>query len=279
MKSIINNFLLYSYYSFFNNKENFESNKNNNNVPKIIWTYWDKDEIPEFIKICLNNWKKLCPDYQINMLHKNNVDKYINIPNKFNNLPPYRQSDVARLLLLQKYGGVWIDASVILFVSPDKFISKNNITLFLTPGSNNKNIVYENWFISAPKNNEIINLWIIEVLNAISNPKDYINSSTQKNRKMVGNCDYLICHLALINVKDKHPNLFKNIKTIDSNSTAFYEHNKSKWKSKKMINNIFNKNWILDNNRLFIKFINGNRKYITPNIISNINNYPISSIL
>jgi hypothetical protein len=279
MKSIINNFLYSIYISFFNNHENFKSN--NDLVPKIIWTYWDDENIPDFIKICLNNWKKICPDYQINMVHKNNVEKYINIPNNFNNLKSYRQSDITRLLLLQKHGGIWIDASTILFVPPDKFISKNNLTLFLTPGSNNKNIVYENWFISAPKNNKIINLWTNEVLQAISNENNYSLNSSNKNKKIVGIhlYKYLICHLALINVRDKYPNLFKNIKTIDSNNTAFFEQNNANWKSKKMIKNIFNKNWSLDNNKLFIKFRGNDRKQINSYIISNINNYPISSIL
>jgi hypothetical protein len=282
MMSVINNFLYNTYLLFFNNNNNnneyFKSN--NNIVPKIIWTYWDNDEIPEFIKLCLNNWKKVCSDYEINILHKSNVDKYINIPNNFYKIPSYRQSDIARLLLLQKYGGIWIDASTILFVSPDKFISKNNITLFLTPGSNNKDIiVYENWFISAPKNNLIINLWTYEVLKAIYNPNKYIEESSDKNKKIIGIFDYLICHLALINIRDKHSKLFKNIKIIDSNNTAFYEHNKANWKSNKMINNIFNKNWVLNNNRLFIKFRSSDRKAITSNIISNIYNYPIYSIL
>jgi mannosyltransferase OCH1-like enzyme len=277
MKSIINNFLYSIYSLYFNNFENFEAN--NDIVPKIIWTYWDNEDIPIFIKLCLKNWKRICTNYEINILHKNNVDKYINIPNNFNNLPSYRQSDITRLLLLQKYGGIWIDASTILFVSPDTFISKNNVTLFLTPGSNKKNIVYENWFISAPKNNQIINLWINEVLKAIYEPKKYIKNSSINNKNIVGNYNYLICHLALINVRDKYPYLFKNIKTIDSNNTAFYEHNKANWKGKKMIDNIFNKNWILDNNKLFIKFRGNDRKKISSNIIYNINNFPISSIL
>ena len=29
-------------------------------IPKIIWTYWDKPEIPKYIQDCLNTWKYHC---------------------------------------------------------------------------------------------------------------------------------------------------------------------------------------------------------------------------
>jgi hypothetical protein len=206
--------------------ENYEETK----IPKIIWSYWDNPEVPDFVAKCRKNWDKFAPNYKIMYLNKNNIEDYIsNMPENWKSLPPYRQADILRLKLLEKYGGVWMDASILLMENPDKFIG-GDITLFTTPGTNNNNPVYENWFIASKKNNKIIKKWIVEVENAVKDPNRYLELSSEYNKKLVNDPEYLICHLALRNIYDKDKNLFKNGKYYDSNKTAFYEHNKYNWK-------------------------------------------------
>ena len=206
--------------------EGFEGDK----IPKIIWSYWDNPDVPDFVAKCRKNWAKFAPNYEIRYLNKNNIEDYItNMPENWQSLPPYRQADVLRLKLLEKYGGIWMDASILLMENPDKFVG-GDVTLFTTPGTTNADPVYENWFIASTPNNEIIKKWIVEVEKAIKDPDAYLASSDDYNKKLVNNPKYLICHLALRNIYDNHKNLFKNGKYHDSNKTAFYEHNKYNWK-------------------------------------------------
>jgi mannosyltransferase OCH1-like enzyme len=232
---------------------------NENHIPKIIWSYWDNPEVPDFVTKCRKNWVKFAPNYEIRYLNKNNIENYItNMPENWQNLPPYRQADILRLKLLEKYGGIWMDASILLLENPDKFVG-DDITLFITPITTNADPIYENWFIASTPNNEIIKKWVVEVEKALKNPEVYIESSSEYNKKLVNNPEYLICHLALRNIYDNHKDIFKNGKYIDSNTTAFYEHNKYSWKDVAI--NAF-KDFSIHPERLMIKFISVDRNHI-----------------
>lgn len=229
-----------------------------NNIPKIIWTYWDKKNLPEIVRLCQKNWKKFAPNYKINFLNKEDVNDYVDLPEYWRTLPPYRQSDIIRLKLLEKYGGVWMDASILLLTNPDNFI-EGNLTLFTTPGTNLDNPVYENWFIASSKGNPVIKKWLNEVLNALNNKQLYISDSDSENVRLVGNVNYLICHLCLRNLYKKNKNLFKNGKYYESNTTAFHIHNKNNWKN---INKNLFKDFYIDPKRLMIKMRGSDRKNV-----------------
>jgi len=230
------------------NYEKFE----NNEIPKIIWAYWDTEDIPEIVKLSIQSWKKTSPQYKINFMNQKNIETLISLPENWKTLPAYRQSDIIRLRLLEKYGGVWIDASTILLEDLDKFISKDNLTLFITPRSSFKNPVFENWFISAPPNNKVIKMWIEEVLTALSNPKEYINKSSDYNKQDIRAPYYHICHLALKNIYEKNKKLFNRAKIYDCNETAFYYQRKTP-NLKYLFKNKF------DKSKLMIKLTKGNR--------------------
>lgn len=227
----------------------------NDKVPKIIWTYWDTDEVPEIVKLSMKSWKKTSPNYFINLMNQKNVEEYISLPENWKRLPSYRQSDIIRLRLLEKYGGVWIDASTILLENLDNFISKDNLTFFITPSSSLENPVFENWFISAPPNNNVIKQWIKEVLIALQNTDKYVDDSSVYNVETINGVYYLICHLALKNIYENDKSLFNRAKIYSSNDTAFYyQYNTPDWKY--LFKNKF------DKSKLMIKLTSQHRKYI-----------------
>jgi hypothetical protein len=226
-------------------------------IPKIIWSFWDNPELPEIIKDCKRNWKKFAPNYNIKFLNKNNIENYVDMPINWKNLPVYRQSDVLRLKLLEKYGGIWMDASILLFENPDNFVG-GDITLFTSPLTNQDDPIYENWFIASTKGNILIKTWINEVLYAIKNEDEYVASCSDYNIDLLNyyTPTYLICHLALRNIYDQHKDLFKNGLYYDSITTAFYEHNKYNWED--VGRNAF-QNFSIHPERLMIKFIKNDR--------------------
>ena len=85
-------------------------------IPKTIWTYWDSEELPDFVSKCIDKWKRLHPDWSVTVLNPKNLQDYLPETDifklKFADTKP-RQSDFVRLHVLPKFGGVWADASVI----------------------------------------------------------------------------------------------------------------------------------------------------------------------
>jgi len=230
-------------------------------IPKIIWTYWDTTELPEFIKICQMNWKKFAPNYQVNFIHQDQVEKLVDMPQNWKNLPNFRQADVLRLKLLEKYGGIWMDASILLLTNPDNFV-KQDLTLFIVPSKSFDNPVHENWFIAARKGHPLIIEWVKEVAIAMTNVDKYINESKKEDVEAVGAVGYLICHLAIRNIYQRNKKLFVGGAYYTSHDTAFYEHIKVGWDKTYAI--FDQPNFKIDPYRLMIKIRGGDRHYLNP---------------
>ena len=134
---------------------------------KNIWIYWEQGwtDAPEICKLCKNSWEKLNEKWKINLLDKYNLNKFIDvntINNNFWNINPIQtRSDLIRTLLLQKYGGVWVDATLICIKSLDNWLFKyfniNNNNDFYAFKKPEKKISFSSWFLVSHPNNYIIN--------------------------------------------------------------------------------------------------------------------------
>jgi mannosyltransferase OCH1-like enzyme len=83
---------------------------------KILWMYWDKgiENITDpYNKMCFDGWKLLNPDWDIRILNEKTVSNYIDNFNDFEGCIVQHQADILRIKLLEKYGGVWADASTL----------------------------------------------------------------------------------------------------------------------------------------------------------------------
>lgn len=130
----------------------------NSNSNKIIWTYWNEDPLPEFISDCIDTWRKENPEYKINIVTNENLESFVGhseanaIKNWKYNDSPQRMSDLVRLSVLTKFGGVWLDASIICYESLDWTFSEDpkkpkvySIPELSTP----EDPLIESWFISC----------------------------------------------------------------------------------------------------------------------------------
>lgn len=97
---------------------------------KIIWQYWAQgfeDELPEVVQVCLDSVDKYKGDYEVIRLSDNNIADYIDLPayvweKREHGFSVTVFSDVLRLALLYCYGGVWLDATVLLTAPlPEKY--------------------------------------------------------------------------------------------------------------------------------------------------------------
>lgn len=93
-------------------------------IPKVIHYCWfGGNEKSDFIKKCMDSWKKYCPNYQIIEWNEKNFDISSNIYVKeaYENKKWAFVSDYVRLYALAKNGGFYLDTDVELVKSLDAF--------------------------------------------------------------------------------------------------------------------------------------------------------------
>lgn len=97
------------------NKENLEP------VPKRIWICWFQGEenAPDIVKICIASVRKNFSEYNIVVITEKNISEYIEIPQYIKEkrdkglIKSAHYSDIVRLKLLNQYGGIWLDSTVL----------------------------------------------------------------------------------------------------------------------------------------------------------------------
>lgn len=94
------------------------------NSEKIIWQYWGQGTssgvVPEFIQLCFDSVDKFRGEYQVIRLCDDSLSEYIDLPD--NILRKYASgimsathfTDLIRVALLSAYGGLWLDATILL---------------------------------------------------------------------------------------------------------------------------------------------------------------------
>jgi len=93
---------------------------NNDNATKTIWGYWNTypDGLPFLCEKALESWRLRNPGWRIIMINDTNFKKYVSVsdlPSTFYSLKVQHQSDIIRLAVLIRYGGVYLDASSLVY--------------------------------------------------------------------------------------------------------------------------------------------------------------------
>ena len=140
--------------------------------PKILWTYWNEEPLPEFIADCIDTWRKENPDYEINIVTNDNLESFVGsseanaIKNWKYNDSPQRMSDLVRLSVLPKFGGVWLDASIICYECLDWVFSTNKPKVYSIPElSTPDDPLIESWFITCEPGDPFVTKWSEEFRN------------------------------------------------------------------------------------------------------------------
>jgi hypothetical protein len=81
----------------------------------IIYSLWVQGyaDAPEQVKTCLDRWEKLNPSYTFELLQWSDVQSLLApFPLKIDTMTHQTLSDIVRIALLRKTGGIWVDATV-----------------------------------------------------------------------------------------------------------------------------------------------------------------------
>ena len=140
--------------------------------PKV-WVCWMQgiENAPDLVKVCYKSLLYHLKDREIILLTEENIAQYISLPKDIEKkhragiIPMAHYTDLLRLELLIKYGGTWIDATVLC--TEDDTDSKNltnclNTDLFLfqqLKKGETKFLGISNWYITSCADN-----WALKVL-------------------------------------------------------------------------------------------------------------------
>ena len=94
-----------------------------NETKPVIWMFWDKGEQDMVTKSAFLSrvhalWKQTHPDFTLTVIDKHNVLQWLTVgedlPNTWDNMNKAAHlKDIISVSILSKYGGIWVDCSVI----------------------------------------------------------------------------------------------------------------------------------------------------------------------
>lgn len=104
-------------------------------IPKIIHYCWfGKNEKPDLVKHCIQSWQRFCPDYQIIEWNEDNFDVMCNqwCQEAYNLKKWAFVSDYARLYIVYKNGGIYLDTDVELKKAiPNEILQHDSFFFFM----------------------------------------------------------------------------------------------------------------------------------------------------
>ena len=206
-------------------------------------------------------WKKSNPNWSIRILDKNNLHIYLDkeeLPEKFEYFEELqKKSNFIRLLLLKKYGGCWLDVSIILRKSLDSLWKNEYVGFF----KEEKNII-ENWFMMCPKNHPLINIWF-KTYKSIwgknrNSSKGILKQSLFEGLQIyqkIEDAEYLNMHATLFALSEKD----SNVKNLINKAYLFSGNEAFSWRNglprHEAIYKIFSNYSNFNKNYWIIKFI------------------------
>ena len=107
---------------------------------KVIWQYWgqqaDDVDLPAVVQRCFDSVDRYKGDYQVVRLNDKTISDYLDFPDFiYNNEGELKFSrvffsDLLRLALLHVYGGVWLDATILLTAPLSKEYTEQDYFVF-----------------------------------------------------------------------------------------------------------------------------------------------------
>jgi hypothetical protein len=135
-------------------------------LPKHIWMLWLQgwEHAPEVVKACIRTWKTHHPAWTIHALSAADIGEYLDLAALSpyfggKNVPPEAISDVLRVALLERHGGVWVDGTVYCLTALDDWLSGKMASGFFAFAKPRPGRMLSSWFLAARAGNYIARAW------------------------------------------------------------------------------------------------------------------------
>jgi hypothetical protein len=232
-------------------------------IPKIVWLYWDEVARPPLIEVIHTYNMGKMEGWDVRFLNKETIHTYVDAEEYPAGLAEQKiqhQSDWYRLYLLSKYGGCWMDASIILN-DPDALDDiwersierRADITIFGTSSFNEEEgtkyktfthaqgldipLAIDNWFIMAPLHSTIAAKWFEEFNTALkmgllAYKRECIKEGVDISIIYFADEDdtYLTMHICIQKIVQKDLEEMPSILILKSCDSMFKLHEECEWK-------------------------------------------------
>lgn len=135
-------------------------------VNRTIWMLWLQgwDGAPEIVRACVASWRAQNPGWDLRLLTAADVPALLGpietlraVEGK--DLPPEAYSNLVRLGLLRRFGGVWADATTYCLRPLDEWIDAASASGFFGFAQPGPDRMLSSWFLAARPENPLLAIW------------------------------------------------------------------------------------------------------------------------
>lgn len=152
--------------TLYNNVAN-ESKTDKGNINKTVWIFWWQgiEQAPDLVKVCYKSVKENLKGWNIVLITKDNYKEYTDIPEFIiekldkGTITLTHFSDILRLDLLIRHGGLWLDATVLCTnENIPEVILQSDLFVYQTqkPGADGHATLMSSWCMWAKPHNHIL---------------------------------------------------------------------------------------------------------------------------
>ncbi|MGO5306766.1 capsular polysaccharide synthesis protein [Agathobacter sp. LCP21S3_B2] len=226
-----------------------KTNEYENIYTNCIWVCWWQgiDNAPDIVKVCIDSIKKNAGEHTVILLTEENYKKYVDMPTwveeKKNKgiISRTHYSDILRLTLLARYGGVWLDSTFFCSQKIPNEYFRFPVWSIRRPGYGHVSVAcgeFANYSLSCNEQYR----WVYQII------LDYVLFYWEKNDIMV---DYLFLDYLIILVQNNYKNVADVFKIIEPNNPQCDElfkilgepFDKKKWENMKRDTRLFKLTW------------------------------------
>jgi len=149
---------------------------------KHIFCFWNSDRMPRLVSACIKKMQSSLPEWKLIMLTDSTIGRLVpaeELPRNFDVIHVQGRSDFYRLYLINRYGGLYMDATIVLNDPAEiegiyeqvvkhkrPFVFELRGHRFKAEGKTYPGV--ENWLIMAPPSDTFVRLWFEEFRDAIA---------------------------------------------------------------------------------------------------------------
>lgn len=127
----------------------------------MVWVFWDSGEAeaPEIVRYCIAAWKRLHPDWRVEVLDRASAESTVSMTDVPAGLKPAHYADILRLRLLKEYGGVWADATCLPSRPLDDWLPVLMQSGFFAFKRSLGDRILANWFLASEAGGFVVSRW------------------------------------------------------------------------------------------------------------------------
>ncbi|TIS89691.1 capsular polysaccharide synthesis protein [Mesorhizobium sp.] len=135
-------------------------------LPKTIWILWLQgiETAPKIVKACVASWQRINPSWTIQILTRESLADFLPEVNDSGSilsmpLSDATYSDIVRIELLSRYGGIWVDATCYCLQPLDEWLDRVMSEGFFAFDRPAPSRMLASWFLAVSQSSYIAHEW------------------------------------------------------------------------------------------------------------------------